>query len=131
MSITYAGMVRKLRDEGSSGGSACPPTGDTAPIQRQPDPSNVENTQSCLQRRRVHAHLERYVARLEVIYKDRDMRGLYKHLKGSIGLGGRQAGGQQFIKDENGILLRNNTEILKRWARFFRCLLYTSDAADE
>ena len=24
----------------------------------------------------VHAHLERYVARLEAIYKDRDMRGL-------------------------------------------------------
>ena len=68
------------------------------------------------------------MTRLEAIYKDRDMRGLYQHLKGSVGLDGRQAGGQQFIKDEDGILLRNNLEILKRWARFFRTLLNTKSS---
>ena len=41
----------------------------------------------------IHAHLERYVTRLEAMYEDRDMRGLYKHLKKSVGLGGRQSGG--------------------------------------
>ena len=34
-------------------------------------------------------------------------------------------GGQQFIKDENGILLRDKAEILQRWARFFSTLLNT------
>ena len=71
----------------------------------------------------VYAHLGKYVARLESIYEDRDMRGLYKHLKTSVGLDGQQSGGQQGIKDENGVLLRDSFEILKRWARFFRSLL--------
>lgn len=38
------------------------------------------------------ALLEGYVARLEMFYNDRDMRGLSKHLKGLVGLGGRPAG---------------------------------------
>lgn len=37
----------------------------------------------------VHANLERYVARLESICKDHDMRSLYKHLKRYVGPGGR------------------------------------------
>ena len=37
----------------------------------------------------IHAHLERYVTRLEEMYEERDMRGLHKHLKKSVGLGGR------------------------------------------
>ena len=41
----------------------------------------------------IHAHLERYVTRLEAMYEERDMRGLYKHLNKSVGLGGRQSGG--------------------------------------
>ena len=45
----------------------------------------------------IHAHLERYVTRLEALYEDRDLRGLYKHLKKSVGLGERQSGGQEFI----------------------------------
>ena len=70
----------------------------------------------------IHAHLERYGTRLEAMYEDRDLRGLYKHLKKSVGLGGRQSGGQQYIKDENGVLLRDKAEILQRWARFFSTL---------
>ena len=37
----------------------------------------------------VHAYLERYVTRLEAMYEERDMRGLYKQLKKSADLGGR------------------------------------------
>ena len=73
----------------------------------------------------IYAHLDKYVAELEAVYKDRDMRGLYKHLKRSVGLSGRQAGGQQFVTDENGVLLRNKEDILQRWAGFFGTLLNT------
>ncbi|CAB1101278.1 unnamed protein product [Ectocarpus sp. CCAP 1310/34] len=38
----------------------------------------------------VYDHLEGYVTELEAIYQDRDMRGLYQHLKRSTGLSGRQ-----------------------------------------
>ena len=73
----------------------------------------------------IHAHLERYVTRLEALYEDRDLRGLYKPLKKSVGLGGRQSSGKQYTKDENGVLLRGKAEILQRWARFFSTLLNT------
>ena len=59
------------------------------------------------------------------MYEERDMRGLYKHLKKSVGLGGRQSGAQQYVEDENGVLLRDKGEILQRWARFFSTLLNT------
>ncbi|CAB1108182.1 unnamed protein product [Ectocarpus sp. CCAP 1310/34] len=45
----------------------------------------------------VYDHLEGYVTELEAIYQDRDMRGLYQHLKRSTGLSGREAGRQQFL----------------------------------
>ena len=73
----------------------------------------------------IHAHLERYVTRLEAMCEEHDMRGLYKHLKKSVGLGGRQLGEQQYVKDENGFLLKDKGEILQRWARFFSTLLNT------
>ena len=73
----------------------------------------------------IYVHPERYVTRLETMYENRDMRGLYKHLKKSVGLGGRQSGRQQYVKDENGVLLRDKGEILQRWARFFSTLLNT------
>ena len=73
----------------------------------------------------IHVHLERFVTRLEAMYEERDMRGLYKHLKKSVGLGGKQSGGQQYVKDENGVLLRDKEYILQRWARLFSNLLNT------
>ena len=73
----------------------------------------------------IYAHLERYLTRLEAMYEDRDLRGLYKHLKKSVGLSGRQSGGQEYIKDENGVLLGDKAEIPQRWARFFGTLLNT------
>lgn len=44
------------------------------------------------------------------------MRGLYKHRKRSVDLDGRQSGGQQFVKDENDVLLKNKKGTLQRWA---------------
>ena len=58
--------------------------------------------------------------------RDRDRRGLYKHLKMTAGLGGRKTEGQQAIKDENGNLLRDKGDILRRWERFFGNLLNTT-----
>ena len=51
------------------------------------------------------------------------MRGLYKHLKMTAGLGRRETEGHQAIEDENGNLLRDNRDILRRWERFFGNLL--------
>ena len=73
----------------------------------------------------IHTHLERYVTGLEAMCENRDSRGLYKYLKKSMGLDGKQSGGQQYIKDENGVLLTDKAEILQRWARFFSTLLNT------
>eukprot|EP00903_Cladosiphon_okamuranus_P019178 g17640.t1 len=71
----------------------------------------------------IYDHLEKYVTELEAVYQSRAMRGLYQHLKRSTGQGGRQAGGQQLVTDENGVFLRNKDAILKRWRRFFDTLL--------
>ncbi|CAB1114372.1 unnamed protein product [Ectocarpus sp. CCAP 1310/34] len=49
-------------------------------------------------------------------------KGVYQHLKRSVGLGGRLAGGQHFVADENSVLLRSKNDILRRWARFFGTL---------
>ena len=73
----------------------------------------------------IEVHLEEYVAGPETLLQHRDMRGLYKHLKRTAGLGGRKTEGQQAIKDENGNLLRGKGDILRRWERFFDNLLNT------
>ena len=62
----------------------------------------------------IHAHLERDITRLEAMYEERDMRGLYKHLKNSVGFGGRPSGGQQYVKNDDGVLLNDKGEILQR-----------------
>ena len=63
------------------------------------------------------------MAELETLLRHRDMRGLYKHLKMTAGLGGRKTEGHQAIKDESGNLLRDKGDILRRWERFFGNLL--------
>ena len=45
----------------------------------------------------IEVHLEEYVAELETLLRHRDMRGLYKHLRMTAGLGGRKTEGQQAI----------------------------------
>ena len=77
----------------------------------------------------IEVHLEEYVAELETLLRHRDRRGLYKHLKMTAGLGGRKPKGQQAIKDENGSLLRDKGDILRRWERCFGNLLNTKSPA--
>ena len=77
----------------------------------------------------IEAHLEEYVAELETLLRHRDMRGLYKHLKMTAGLGGRKTEEQQAIMDENGNLLRDKGDILRRWERFFGNLLNSKSPA--
>ena len=77
----------------------------------------------------IEVHLEEYLAELETLLRHRDMRGLYKHLKMMAGLGGRKTEGQQAIKDENGNLLRDKRDILRRWERVFGNLHNTKSPA--
>ena len=79
--------------------------------------------------RGIAVHLEEYLAEIETLLRHRDMRGFYKHLKMTAGLGGRKTDGQQAIKDENGNLLRDKGDILRRWKRFFGNLLNTKSPA--
>ena len=39
----------------------------------------------------LHAYFEGYLAETERLLADNDRRGFYKHLKGTVGLGGRKA----------------------------------------
>ena len=73
--------------------------------------------------------MEEYLAELETLLRHFDIRGFYKHLKTTAGLGGRKTEGQQAIKDENGNLLRDKGDILRRWERFFGNLLNTKSPA--
>ena len=45
----------------------------------------------------LHAYFEEYLAEAERLLADNDQRGFYKHLKGTVGLGGRKARSEQFI----------------------------------
>ena len=79
----------------------------------------------------IEVHLEEYVADLEALLRHRDMRGLYKHLKMTAGLGGRKTEGQQAIKDENGNLLRDKGDVLRRWERLSGNLVNTKSPAPQ
>ena len=73
----------------------------------------------------LHSHFEEYLAELEACLERSDQRGLYKHLKRTVGLEGRKADGEQYIRDEDGTLLRDKGRIRERWAGFYRTLLNT------
>ena len=62
----------------------------------------------------LHAYFEEYLAETERLLADKDQRGLYKHLKDTVVLGGRKARSEQFIMDEDGTLLRDKVRIRKR-----------------
>ena len=51
----------------------------------------------------IEVHLEEYLAELETLLQHRDMRGLYKHLKMTVGLGGRKTEGQQASRTRTAI----------------------------
>ena len=69
------------------------------------------------------------MAKLETLLRHRDMTGVYKHLKRTVGLGGGKTEGQLAIRDENGNLLRDKGDILRRRERFFANLLKTKSPA--
>ena len=73
--------------------------------------------------------LKEYVAELETLLRHRGMRVLYKHLKRTVGLGGRKLEGQQAIKNGNGNHLRDQGNILRWWERLFSNLLNTKSPA--
>ena len=77
----------------------------------------------------IEIHLEEYLVELEILLRHRNIRGLYKHLKRMVGLGGRKTERQQAIKNENGNLFQDKGDILRRWERFFGILLNTKSPA--
>ena len=76
-----------------------------------------------------YSFLEVYACELEEFIAAGDLRGWYVHLKGGWKLQGKKLGSAQYIRDENGKLLRNLDEIRVRWRRYFTSLLNTTSAA--
>ena len=73
----------------------------------------------------MHAYFEEHLAETDRLLADNDRRGFYKHLKGTVGLGGRKAQSEQFIMDKDGTLPKDKVRILERWAGYFGTLLNT------
>jgi len=73
----------------------------------------------------VNSHFNQFITELERIIESGDQRGFYKHLKGTVGMEGTRVKEEQYIRDEDGVLLRNKGEIRSRWVRFFNTLLNT------
>ena len=74
-------------------------------------------------------YLEVYACELEAFIVAGDVRGLYGHLKGGWKLHVKKLGSAQYIRDENGKLLRKLDEIRARQRRYFTTLLNTTSAA--
>ena len=74
-------------------------------------------------------YLEVYACELEEFIVADDVRDWYGHLKGGWKLQGKKLGSAQYIRDENGKLLRKLGEIRARWRRYFTSLLNTTSAA--
>ena len=73
-------------------------------------------------------YLEVFICELEEFIVAGDLRGWYGHLKGGWKLQGKKLRGAQYIRDENGKLLRKPDEIRARWRRYFTSLLNTTSA---
>ena len=71
-------------------------------------------------------YLEVFACELEEFIAAGDLRGWYGHLKGGWKLQGKKLRGAQYIRDENGKLLRKPDEIRARWRRYFTSLLNTT-----
>ena len=63
-----------------------------------------------------------FVRKLDTRTREGDPAGFYKHLK-TINLEGKRGRISAYVKDENGVLLRNVELIRKRWVRWFHTLL--------
>ena len=73
-------------------------------------------------------YLEVYACELEEFIAAGDLRGWYGHLKGGCKLEGKKLGSAQYIREENGKLLRKLDEIRARWRRYFTSLLNMTSA---
>ena len=63
-----------------------------------------------------------FVLKLETRNREGDQPGFYKHLK-TMNLEGKGDRSSAYVKDENGVLLRDVDLILERWVRWFHTLL--------
>ena len=72
----------------------------------------------------VQKFFEDYVSQLEGRIREGDLFGFNKHLKG-MDVEGKRTSTSQYIKDEEGRLLRDNALTRERWVRWFHKLLNT------
>ena len=63
-----------------------------------------------------------FVRKLETLTRESDQAGFYKHLK-TVNLEGKRDRSSAYVKDENGVLLRDVELIRERWVRWFHTLL--------
>ena len=63
-----------------------------------------------------------FVRKLETRTREGDQAGFYKHLK-TMNLEGKRDRSSAYVKDKNGVLLRNVELIRERWVRWFHTLL--------
>ena len=71
----------------------------------------------------LHAYFEGYLAEMERLLADNDLRGSKGLLKGTVGLGGRMVRSEQLFMDEGGTLPRDKLLTRKRWGGFLQTLL--------
>ena len=63
-----------------------------------------------------------FVRKLETRTQEGDQAGFYKHLK-TMNLEGKRDRSSEYVKDDNGVLLRDVELIRERWVRWFHTLL--------
>ena len=63
-----------------------------------------------------------FVRKLETRTREGDQAGFYKHLK-TVNLEGKRDRSSAYVKDDNGVLLRDVELIRERWVRWFHTLL--------
>ena len=63
-----------------------------------------------------------FVRKLETRIREGDQAGFYKHLK-TMNLEGKRDRSSAYVKDENGVLLRDVELVRERWVRWFHTLL--------
>ena len=63
-----------------------------------------------------------FVRKLKTRTREGDQAGFYKHLK-TMNLEGKRGRSSAYVKDENGVLLRDLELIRKRWVRWSHSLL--------
>ena len=65
-----------------------------------------------------------FVRKLEIRNREGDQAGFYRHLK-MMNLEGKRDRSPAYVKDENGVLLRDVERTRERWVRWFHTLLNT------